>query len=135
MYASASDSNLREQGKDTFEAARMIDSVLKQPYAPAGGVQYVGDFVGRKLRQLAQLLNELGSSLAAFSHDMGTRMADIVLVTMSELGRTAAENGNNGTDHGHGGVMLVLGGPVSGGKPEAAFPGFSFGAPMGLVGA
>ena len=50
-------------------------------------------------------------------------MADIVLVTMSEFGRTAAENGNAGTDHGHGDVMMVLGGPVRGGSIYGTWPG------------
>lgn len=152
MYASSGDSNLKEQGNSTFEAVRMIGEVLKQPYTPAGGAQYVGEF-GRRLRQLAQLiksnvgvevafadmdgwdhhanengqlqgmLNEFGNSLAAFSHDMGSRMADIVLVTMSEFGRAAAESGNQGTDHGHGGLMMVMGGPVNGGKVYGRWPG------------
>ncbi len=71
------------------------------------------------------LLNEFGSSLAAFARDMGDRMADIVIVTMSEFGRTAAESGNLGTDHGHGGVMMVLGGAVKGtqGVRQMAGPG------------
>ena len=50
-------------------------------------------------------------------------MADVVIVTMSEFGRTAAENGNAGTDHGHGGVMMVLGGPVRGGSIYGTWPG------------
>jgi uncharacterized protein (DUF1501 family) len=50
-------------------------------------------------------------------------MEDIVLVTMSEFGRTAAEDGNQGTDHGHGNVMFVLGGPVNGGKLYGTWPG------------
>jgi len=54
-------------------------------------------------------------ALNAFSQDMGDCMQDIVLVTMSEFGRTAQENGNNATDHGHGKVMFVLGGNVPGG--------------------
>jgi uncharacterized protein (DUF1501 family) len=54
---------------------------------------------------------------------MGDRMEDIVLVTMSEFGRTARENGNNGTDHGHGDVMFVMGGPVRGGKVYGEWPG------------
>jgi uncharacterized protein (DUF1501 family) len=54
---------------------------------------------------------------------MGDRMEDIVLVTMSEFGRTVKEDGNNGTDHGHGNVMMVLGGPVRGGKVYGRWPG------------
>jgi uncharacterized protein (DUF1501 family) len=54
---------------------------------------------------------------------MGDRMQDMVLVTMSEFGRTAHENGNSGTDHGHGGLMMVLGGPVKGGKVYGKWPG------------
>jgi uncharacterized protein (DUF1501 family) len=73
--------------------------------------------------QLANLLREFGDSLAAFSQDMGDRMADIVLVTMSEFGRTVKENGNRGTDHGHANVMFVLGGPVCGGKIYGDWPG------------
>ena len=54
---------------------------------------------------------------------MGDRMEDVVVVTMSEFGRTAAENGNAGTDHGHGDVMMVLGGPVRGGTVYGKWPG------------
>jgi uncharacterized protein (DUF1501 family) len=54
---------------------------------------------------------------------MGDRMEDIVLVTMSEFGRTAAEDGNNGTDHGHGNVMFVMGGDVRGGRLYGQWPG------------
>jgi uncharacterized protein (DUF1501 family) len=50
-------------------------------------------------------------------------MEDIVLVTMSEFGRTVKEDGNNGTDHGHGNVMTVLGGPVRGGRVYGRWPG------------
>jgi uncharacterized protein (DUF1501 family) len=50
-------------------------------------------------------------------------MADVVLVTMSEFGRTVRENGNRGTDHGHGNAMLILGGPVKGGKVYGKWPG------------
>jgi uncharacterized protein (DUF1501 family) len=54
---------------------------------------------------------------------MGDRMEDIVLVTMSEFGRTAQENGDSGTDHGHGDLMMVLGGAVRGGKVYGNWPG------------
>ena len=52
-------------------------------------------------------------------------MADVVLVTMSEFGRTAKEDGNGGTDHGHGNVMFVLGGRVRGGKVYGRWPGLA----------
>lgn len=50
-------------------------------------------------------------------------MADVVVLTMSEFGRTARENGNRGTDHGHANVMMVMGGPVKGGKVYGKWPG------------
>jgi uncharacterized protein (DUF1501 family) len=73
--------------------------------------------------QLANLLKDLGQSLAAFHQDMGDRMADIVVVTMSEFGRTAKENGNRGTDHGHANCMFVMGGDVKGGRVYGKWPG------------
>jgi uncharacterized protein (DUF1501 family) len=73
--------------------------------------------------QLANLLKDLGQGMAAFRQDLGDRMETIVLVTMSEFGRTAKENGNRGTDHGHANCMLVMGGPVKGGKVYGRWPG------------
>ncbi len=73
--------------------------------------------------QLSNLLRDLGQGLAAFHRDMGTRMEDIVFVTMSEFGRTAHENGNRGTDHGHANCMFVMGGAVKGGKVYGRWPG------------
>jgi uncharacterized protein (DUF1501 family) len=73
--------------------------------------------------QLANLLREFGDSLAAFHKDMGDGMRDVTLVTMSEFGRTAAENGNRGTDHGHANCMFVMGGDVLGGKVYGKWPG------------
>ena len=75
--------------------------------------------------QLAQRLAEFGQSLAAFWNDLGDRMADVALVTMSEFGRTARENGNRGTDHGHANVMFVMGGDVCGGKVYGDWPGLA----------
>jgi uncharacterized protein (DUF1501 family) len=57
------------------------------------------------------------------ARDLGSRMADVTLVTMSEFGRTVKENGNRGTDHGHANAMLVLGGGVKGGKVYGRWPG------------
>jgi uncharacterized protein (DUF1501 family) len=75
--------------------------------------------------QLANLLKDLGQSLAAFHQDMGDRMGDIVVVTMSEFGRTARENGNRGTDHGHANCMFVMGGDVKGGRVYGKWPGLN----------
>ncbi len=75
--------------------------------------------------QLAARLKEFGDALAAFHQDMGDRMADICVLTMTEFGRTARENGNRGTDHGHANVMFALGGPVNGGKVYGEWPGLS----------
>ncbi len=50
-------------------------------------------------------------------------MSDTVILTMSEFGRTAAENGNRGTDHGHGNAMMIIGGPVKGGRVYGRGPG------------
>jgi len=77
--------------------------------------------------QLANLLKDLGQGMAAFHQDMGDRMENIVLVTMSEFGRTVKENGNRGTDHGHANCMLVMGGPVKGGKVYGRWPGLNEG--------
>src|SRR5206468_8736452 len=81
------------------------------------------DHHGNENPQLSNLLRQFSMALSAFALDMGDRMEDIVLVTMSEFGRTAQENGNAGTDHGHGDLMMVLGGPVRGGKVYGKWPG------------
>ncbi len=73
--------------------------------------------------QMSNLLRDMGQGLAAFHQDLGDRMEDIVVVTMSEFGRTARENGNRGTDHGHANCMFVVGGPVKGGKVYGKWPG------------
>jgi uncharacterized protein (DUF1501 family) len=73
--------------------------------------------------QLANVLTDFSQSLAAFWTDLGDLGEDTVVVTMSEFGRTARENGNRGTDHGHANVMFVLGGPVKGGKVYGRWPG------------
>ena len=66
--------------------------------------------------QLANRLKEFAETIAAFWKDMGDDAENITLVTMSEFGRTARQNGTGGTDHGHANVMFVLGGSVKGGK-------------------
>lgn len=73
--------------------------------------------------QLANALGDFSQSLSAFWIDLGDLAEDTVVVTMSEFGRTARENGNRGTDHGHANVMFVMGGPIKGGKVYGRWPG------------
>jgi len=73
--------------------------------------------------QLANVVGDFSQAIASFWNDLGDLGEDTVVVTMSEFGRTARENGNRGTDHGHANVMFVLGGPVKGGKVYGRWPG------------
>ncbi|PWU07041.1 MAG: hypothetical protein C5B51_10875 [Terriglobia bacterium] len=153
LYLEAKDPAIQAAGRESFEAAALLRSIQKQPYSPAAGADYPRGRFGDSLRQIAQLikadagvevafadiggwdhhvnepaqlanlLREYAQALNAFWRDMGDRMADIVLVTMSEFGRTAHENGNRGTDHGHANCMFVMGGPVRGGKVYGRWPG------------
>ena len=75
--------------------------------------------------QIANVLGDFSQSISAFWTDLGDLGEDTVVVTMSEFGRTARENGNRGTDHGHANVMFVLGGPVKGGKVYGRWPGLN----------
>ena len=78
---------------------------------------------GNARGQLANRLLEFSSAIAAFYQDLGQRMDDVVVLTMSEFGRTVRENGNRGTDHGHANAMLVLGNSVRGGQVYGKWPG------------
>ena len=75
--------------------------------------------------QLANRLKDFSDSIAAFWRDLGDSAGDVTLVTMSEFGRTARENGTGGTDHGHANAMFVLGGEVNGAKVYGRWPGLS----------
>ena len=75
--------------------------------------------------QLAARLNDFSRSIAALVTDLGERMSDTVVLTMSEFGRAVRENGNRGTDHGHGNAMMVIGGGVRGGKVYGRWPGLA----------
>ena len=77
--------------------------------------------------ELPPLLDELAAGLAAFNADLGTRMADVTLLTMTEFGRRAAENASGGTDHGCGSMMLLMGGGVNGGCVHTDWPGLGAG--------
>lgn len=114
-------------GQSLQQIARLIKSNvgLEVAFTDVGGwdthVQEMGPRAS--VGQLPNLLRDFGASLAAFTQDMGDRMQDITIVTMSEFGRTVKENGTRGTDHGHSNVMFVLGGDVRGGKVYGPWPG------------
>jgi len=138
-------------GRETAEAMRMVRSAA----AVNSAVSYPQGQLGNGLRQIAALikadagmevafaetggwdhhvneapqlkgkLEDFGGALAAFAEDLGSRLSNVTVVTMSEFGRTARENGNRGTDHGHANVMFVLNGPLEGGKVSGRWPGLS----------
>jgi len=155
MYAQSVDHALHGTGTETFEAIDMLRKIDAAKYSPENGAGYPASSVGQRLqqiatmikaniglkamfldcggwdhhvnegRQLANLLRDLSDSLAAFYKDMGDRMGDIVVVTMTEFGRTAKENGNRGTDHGHANCMFIMGGDVKGGCVYGKWPGLN----------
>ena len=75
--------------------------------------------------QLAGRLDDFSRSIAALVRDLGDRMADTVVLTMSEFGRAVNENGNRGTDHGHGNAMIAIGGGIRGGRVYGKWPGLA----------
>ena len=75
--------------------------------------------------KLPQQLQIFANTLAAFYTDLGDRMGDVAVLTMSEFGRTARENGSAGTDHGKANVMFLMGGGVKGGAVYADWPGLA----------
>ena len=116
-------------GNSLEQIARLIKAGvgLEVAFADIGGWDtHVNEVAAHpSAGQLANKLAQFGQSLAAFYQDLGDRMADVAIVTMSEFGRTARENGNRGTDHGHANVMFVMGGDVQGGKVYGEWPGLA----------
>jgi uncharacterized protein (DUF1501 family) len=108
-------------GRNLQELARLVkaDAGVEAAFAEVDG----WDHHQNENNQLPNLLNQFSSAIAAFCQDLGDRMEDVVIVTMSEFGRTVEENGTGGTDHGHGSLMMVLGGTVRGGKIYGEWPG------------
>jgi uncharacterized protein (DUF1501 family) len=106
-----------------LQIARLIKAGvgLEVAFADMGG----WDTHANQPVQLNNLLGQFGSALEAFHRDMGDRMDDVCVVTMSEFGRTVAENGSRGTDHGHANVMFAFGGGVKGGKVHGEWPGLA----------
>jgi len=111
-------------GESLKQLAQLIkaDLGVQVAFADIGGWDHhVNE--GSTQGQIANVLREFSQSLSAFWIDLGDLAEDTVVVTMSEFGRTARENGNRGTDHGHANVMFVMGGPVQGGKVYGRWPG------------
>lgn len=113
-----------EFGRSLRQIAQLIkaDAGVEIAFADLGGWDtHVAQ--GGADGQLARRLGELGRGIRALYDDLGDRMDDVVILTMSEFGRTVAENGTGGTDHGHANCMMLLGGSVAGGKVLGDWPG------------
>src|SRR5260370_24049898 len=111
-------------GKRMADIARLIraDLGLEVAATDCGGWDtHVNQ--GNDQGQLAGRLKELAESIAAFAVDLGDRLGDVCLLTMTEFGRTVRENGSRGTDHGNASVMMALGGGVRGGRGSGPWPG------------
>lgn len=149
----AEEGDLRSAARDTLAAMRRIEEIRLADSRPRSGVQYPNDAFGEGLRRIAQLiqgrvgleaacldlegwdshfaqsamlaprLRSLSEGLAAFAADLGPDLETTSVVVMSEFGRRVHENTALGTDHGRGGVMMVLGGGVMGGRVHADLAG------------
>jgi uncharacterized protein (DUF1501 family) len=111
-------------GQHLRQIAQLIkaDVGLEVAFADVGGWDtHVNQ--GGATGQLAARLDDFAKSIAALTQDLGNRMADVTILTMSEFGRTARQNGNGGTDHGHATSMFVIGGDVKGRKVYGKWPG------------
>jgi uncharacterized protein (DUF1501 family) len=82
---------------------------------------------GKAKGQLANRLQPLGDGLATLARGLGSAWNDTIIVVLSEFGRRVRENGNGGTDHGHGNLIWVLGGGVGGGRVYGEWPGLATG--------
>jgi uncharacterized protein (DUF1501 family) len=113
-------------GQALKQIAQLIkaDVGLEVAFADVGGWDtHINQ--GSSQGQLATRLDDFARGIAALVSDLGDRMADVVVLTMSEFGRAVNENGNRGTDHGHGNAMMAIGAGVRGGKVYGRWPGLS----------
>ncbi len=115
-------------GQALKQIAQLVkaDLGLEVAFADVGGWDtHVNQ--GSSQGQLANRLDEFAKGIAALVADLGDRMSDVVILTMSEFGRAVNENGNRGTDHGHGNAMMAIGGEIRGGKVYGRWPGLAVG--------
>ena len=155
LYAGAVDEALRTSGQEAFDGLDAIQGEAWASAAPANGATYPKGAFGQRLQDLARLIHggvglrlgvtELGGfdthlaqtnqlaprlktlaeGLSAFATDLGPKLDDVVVVTLTEFGRTAKENGTRGTDHGTASALFVLGGGVRGGRVVSDWPGLA----------
>ncbi|WP_414619522.1 DUF1501 domain-containing protein [Calothrix sp. CCY 0018] len=112
--------------RDAQRLARLMvrDSRIELAFIGLGGWDtHINQ--GNSKGQLAQHLQSLGDGLATLQKELGAVYKDTSIIVLSEFGRTVKENGNGGTDHGHGNVIWLLGGNISGGQIYGDFPGLS----------
>jgi uncharacterized protein (DUF1501 family) len=110
------------ESSERLGALMARDPSIRIAFAALGGWDtHVNEGAGEG--QLANHLRPLGDGLASLAHALGPAYQHTVIVVMSEFGRTARQNGNGGTDHGHGNVMWLAGGPVRGGRVYGMWPG------------
>ncbi len=155
IYDSAVGDVLHGPGKESFEAIAALNKLSPGSYTAANGAVYPNGRFGQSMKQIAQLvkadvgvevafaemggwdthttqanrltqqLRDFGQGISALYRDLGDRMSDVVILTMSEFGRTVRPNGTNGTDHGHATCFFALGGDVQGGKVLGHWPGLA----------
>jgi uncharacterized protein (DUF1501 family) len=113
-------------GQALLQIAQLVksDIGLQVAFADVGGWDTHANQGGAR-GQLAARLMEFGQGIAAFHRDLGDRMRNIVVLTMTEFGRSVRQNGSGGTDHGHASCLFVSGGPVKGGKVYGQWPGLA----------
>lgn len=116
--------SLRGLAVDTGRLGQLMqrDARVRLAFVPVGGWDtHVNQGAGKG--QLANRLLLLGEAIDALIKGLGQRFQETTVVVMSEFGRTVRQNGNNGTDHGHGNVMWAFGSGVQGGKVHGSWPG------------
>jgi uncharacterized protein (DUF1501 family) len=148
LYDQTSDNLLKDTGKESFDAMKMLQSADTKNYKPSNGAVYPSSGLGNSLKQIAQLIKmdvglevgfaehggwdthfnqgtemgtfarnakDLSDSITAFWTDLGQLQDDVVIMSMTEFGRTVKQNGTNGTDHGRGSCNFIIGNNVNGG--------------------
>ena len=128
QYAAANGANYPRSpfGQALLQIAQLIksDVGVEVAFTDVGGWDTHAN-QGSSRGQLANRLQDFSQAIAALYKDLGDRMRNTVILTMTEFGRTIRQNGSGGTDHGHASCLFALGGPVKGGKVYGKWPGLA----------